>query len=287
MKQIVRYRFLTVPSKLYADIRVTVDDTGHSETRSTYDGGKSITLMLLPMINIQLVKPLEITDDGRRHRPVPSINDSIGLTKFNLPTFISELKGIYEDMKTPDLYVYRGERLDLNDAAAEKIRRAFIVGRSGVELRAVVIEQPTENGGFERLEGIKFKINNEDSTVLLTLREIESMLWTFDHIDVDSLVLMMYTNFIERNAYEYKKPVVDITPVAKTPVPNVPVKPAPVLKPSEITLEEIPFDKAPVFEPSKKKEITQDTVIEIPIEKYKIESEKPVDDFSKYMNPPE
>ena len=278
MKQTVRYRFLTVPNKLYADVRVTVDETSRAETKSTYDGGKSTSMILLPMINIQILKPLEIDENGRRFRPAISSNDSLGLTKFNLPAFISELKGIYNDMKIPDLYTYRGDRLDLNDKAAEKIRRAFIIGRTSIEFRAVVIEQPNETGSINRLEGIKMKFNNEESSVLLTLREIESMLWVFNHVDIDNIVLTMYLNLIDRNAYEYKKPVVDIVPVAK---PVYTVADATSYT-TENAPDEIPFDEPPK---KGKKPIRQETVIDVPAEKYKIDSSVD-DDFSQYMNPP-
>ncbi len=230
MKQIVRYRFLTIPNKMHADIRITVDESSRADVKSKFEGGESTTLVLLPMINIQLVRPLESDGNGGRFRPMGNMNDSIGLTKFNYPTFLSELKQINEDLKTPDLYVYRGDRLDLNDAVAEKVRRAFIIGRTSIEFRAVVIEQPTDISNTQRLEGIKMKFNNEDSSMLFTLRELESMIWILDHVDIDNLVLQMYNSFMRRSIYERQKPVVDIKPVSRPvynqaePVAYVPVE---------------------------------------------------------------
>lgn len=270
MKQIVRYRFMTIPNKLYADVRVTVDESSHSETKSSYEGGKSTTLVLLPMINIQMLRPLETDENGRRYRPQSSMNDSIGLTKFNYPIFVNELNGIYEDMRTPDLYVYTGDRLDLNEKAAEKIRRAFTVGRTSIEFKAVVIEQPTDSGTVERLEGIKMKFNNEESTVLLTLREIESMLWIMKGVDIDNIVLTMYLSFVERSAYEPQKPVVDIVPT---------------VKPTRRAVETVAVNS--VVEPQKKEEPPkQETVINIPAEKYTDFDSVSKEDFAKYMNPP-
>lgn len=270
MKQIVRYRFMTIPNKLYADVRVTVDESSHSETKSSYEGGKSTTLVLLPMINIQMLRPLETDENGRRYRPQSSMNDSIGLTKFNYPIFVNELNGIYEDMRTPDLYVYTGDRLDLNEKAAEKIRRAFTVGRTSIEFKAVVIEQPTDSGTVERLEGIKMKFNNEESTVLLTLREIESMLWIMKGVDIDNIVLTMYLSFVERSAYEPQKPVVDIVPT---------------IKPTRRAVETVAVNS--VVEPQKKEEPPkQETVINIPAEKYTDFDSVSKEDFAKYMNPP-
>ena len=270
MKQIVRYRFMTIPNKLYADVRVTVDESSHSETKSSYEGGKSTTLVLLPMINIQMLRPLETDENGRRYRPQSSMNDSIGLTKFNYPIFVNELNGIYEDMRTPDLYVYTGDRLDLNEKAAEKIRRAFTIGRTSIEFKAVVIEQPTDSGTVERLEGIKMKFNNEESTVLLTLREIESMLWIMKGVDIDNIVLTMYLSFVERSAYEPQKPVVDIVPT---------------MKPTRRAVETVAVNS--VVEPQKKEEPPkQETVINIPAEKYTDFDSVSKEDFAKYMNPP-
>lgn len=280
MKQIARYRFMTIPNKLYADVRITVDETTHAETKNQYDGGRSTNLVLLPMINLQILRPLESDGNGRKFRPSASMNDSIGLTKFNLPTFIMELKTIYNDMKTPDLYVYRGDRLDLNDTVAEKIRRAFIIGRTSIEFRAVVIEQLQETGSSDRIEGIKMKFNNEESTILLTLREVESMLWIFNHVDIDNIVLTMYMNLIERNSYERKKPVVDITPVSK-PIYNQ-AQPVAYTSVVNSTSTEAPAKK------EKNKPVKQETVIELPADKYRIDDTlNTEDDFSQYMNPPE
>ena len=290
MKQIARYRFLTVPNKLYADIRITVDESTHAETRNVYDGGMSVNLILLPMINMQILKPLEVSDTGRRFRPMSSQNDSIGMTKFNFPTFIMELKNIYSDMKTPDLYIYKGDRLDLNERVADNIRRTFVIGRTNIELKAVVIEQASETGGIDRVEGIKMKFNNEDSSVLLTLREIESMLWVMNHVDIDNLVLSMYLNLIERNSYEKAKPVVDIQPMSR-PIYKASYEiPAPKeQEPLVNTMAEEPAVITPVVDvkPAKKEPVTQETVISIPAEKYKISDVEDKEDFSQYMNPPE
>lgn len=266
-KQIVRYRYLTIPNKLYADVRITVDESSHAEIINTYEGGKSTNIVLLPMINIQLVRPVEMSDTGRRFRAAGSQNDSIGLTKYNYPTFIMELKSIYEGMKTPDLYVYRGERLDLNDKVAESIRRVFIIGRTNVEFRPVVIEQSNETGGIDRIEGIKIKFNNEASSTLLTLREVESMLWIMNHTDIDNLVITMYFNLIDRNAYskERSKPIVDITPTTNKPVYS---KASSVYEASPIN--EIPNASITVEESMPLKPAKQETIVTIPAEKYKL-----------------
>lgn len=289
MKQIVRYRFMTIPNKLHADIRLTVDDDSRAELKSTYEGGKSTNLVLLPMINLQIVKPLESDANGRRFRPLPQLNDSIGLTKFNLPTFIMELKAIFNDMKTPDLYTYRGDRLDINEGLADKVRRAFIIGRTSIELRPIIIEQPNETGAIDRIEGIKMKFNNESSIVYLTLREVESILWTFNHLDIDNLILNMYLSFIDRSStssYERSKPVVDIVPKPTykqtTSVSFSTLSEIPTISdiPSNITVTE--------EKPMKTKESEPEVSVNIPAEAHVISNDEPEEiDFDQAEVPPE
>ena len=43
MKQIVRYRYLTIPNKLTGEIRITVDDRA-AEYSSAFDGGTSTNI---------------------------------------------------------------------------------------------------------------------------------------------------------------------------------------------------------------------------------------------------
>lgn len=271
MKQIVRYRFMTIPNKLFGDIRISVDESSRVEVKSNYEGGKSTNIVLLPIISIQILRPLEVNEEGRKFRPLSSMNDSIGLTKFSYPIFLNELKAIYDGMKTPDLYSYHGNRLELNDKEAEKIRRVFAVGRSSIELKAVVIETPNDAGTSEMLEGIKMKFNNEESTVLLTIREIESIIWTLENLDIDGLVLNMYLSFIDRVPYQRNRPMVDIQPMSHS-----------IGSPEPVAITSVVADT-----PKKKKEPpTQETVINVPAEKYSNFDTVSAEDFAKFMNPP-
>ena len=282
MRQIVRYRFMTIPNKLYADVRVTIDDTSRAEVNNKFDGGRSINLTLLPMINIQMLKPLELDSTGRKFRPRPNGNDSVGLTKMNLPTFVNELKRIHKELdENEELYTYRGDRLDLNDTMAEKVRRAFLIGRVAVELRAVVIEQVLDTGITQREKGIKMKFNNEESTVLLTMVELEAMIWIMDNVDIDNLVLSMYLTLVERSAYQPNKPVVDIQPMAK------PMYVQHAAEPVAIAAIEEPKPVETKAEAPKKKEPKQETIIDIPAEKYKDAIDFDSADLSDFMNPPE
>lgn len=215
MKQIVRYRCLSIAGKLTIDIRITIDDRA-AEYTSLFDGNKSTGISFFPLISLSLTKPVETDDNGNRIKPPWNPNDNLGMTKFNLPIFYNELRGIREDMKTPDLYTYHGKRLELNEEVAAKIRRVFIIGNTTIELSAVVVVNPNDDS---RLEGIKIKFNNEQSTVLLTINEVDSLLYNIDHLDIDSIAFMMYLNYINRpdkpknfDAVTLNTKIVDIKP---------------------------------------------------------------------------
>ena len=215
MRQIVRYRFMTIPNKLVGEIRITVDEK-QAEYGSLFDGGKATNITLYPVINLQMLKNnSEVNDAGLRTRTW-DINDSIGLTKFTLPIFLSELKSLETDMKIPELYSYHGTRLEINQELADKVRKVFMIGNTTVEFSPVLLEQEDN-----RLEGIKIKFNNEKSSMLMTINELTALVYNIESIDVDSVALTMYTNFVQRRATEYKPvkqrnsaPVVDITPKA-------------------------------------------------------------------------
>lgn len=212
MKQIVKYRALTVANKLTIDIRITIDDRA-AEYASAFDGNKSTSIMFYPLVTISLTKPPETDDNGNRIRAPWNPNDNLGMTKFNLPIFFEELSGIRHDMKIPELYTYHGKRLELNEEAAQKIRRVFMIGNMTLELSAVVVIKPEDDS---RVEGIKMKFNNEQSSVLLTLNELDSLIYNIDHLDVDSIAFMMYLNYIQKP----EKPTM-FTPATLTPTVDI------------------------------------------------------------------
>lgn len=194
MKQSVRFLNLTIPGKLRVEVRITVDDRG-SEYVSDFNGNKSASISLMPIIGVSITRPSEIDENGKRVRAPWNPNDSLGMTKYNLPILVEELNGIQEDLKTIDLYTYQGKRLELNEEVAAKIRRVFMIGNTTLELSAVVIVQPEDD---KRVEGIKMKFNNEQSSVLLTLNELSSLSFTLQNMDVDSLAMLMYLNYITK-----------------------------------------------------------------------------------------
>ena len=71
---------------------------------------------------------------------------------------------------------------------AEKITKKFKVGNNYVELTPVVISLLDDT----RVEGIKLKINNEESTVLLTVNDIESLAFTLTNSQFDLIVINLF-----------------------------------------------------------------------------------------------
>lgn len=219
MKQNVRYQTLTIPGKLRTDIRISVDDARGAEYTSSFDVNKSTILSLFPIVSITLLKPIELNENGAKAKPVWNPNDTLGMTKYNFPIFINELVAIQQDLKIPELYTYQGKRLELNEETAAKIRRVFLIGNVTIELSAVVVIQVIDE---TRVEGIKMKFNNEQSSVLLTLNDIDSLIYNLQHTNVDSIALTLYKDYIKDASALTKnydpvtiKPKVDIIPPKK------------------------------------------------------------------------
>lgn len=216
MKNIVRYRALTIPGKLIGELRLTIEDGRSSpEYSSVFEGGRSTNMSLFPVLSINIIRSPEIDEIGNKVRAPWNINDSITMTKFTLPIFLNEIKTLYEEIKKPDMYTYHGDRLELNEKLANEIRHVFMIGNTTLELIPVVID----NKGT-LVEGIKMKFNNEKSSVLLTINEFISFIYLVDHVDMDSIALNLYFNFMRKIAIEDPKDEtprveVDIKPVKK------------------------------------------------------------------------
>lgn len=217
MKETVRYRCLTIPGKVTVDIRIVIDTRGAEYSSVSGDGSKNTSITFYPTINLNITRSSTLGEDGKMVRAPWNPNDSLGMTKYNAPIFIEEIAGIQKDMKIPDLYTYHGKRLELNEEVAAKIRRVFMIGNVILELSAVVVVQQDES----RVEGIKVKFNNEQSTFLLTLNELNSLVYNLTHLDVDSISMLMYLNYISRpdhpKSFEPSTilPKVDILPLPK------------------------------------------------------------------------
>jgi hypothetical protein len=230
MKQVVRFQNLVIAGKLRTEVRITIDDRG-GEWSSSYNGDKSTAITFLPTITLTLTRPGEIDENGNRTKAPYNINDNLGMSKYNFPIFINELKAIYQDLKITELYTYKGKRLELNEEVASKIRRVFMIGKVTLELSAVVVVQPDSSGEDTRVEGIKMKFNNEQSSVLLTLNEFESLIYNLEHFDIDSVCLLMYLNYISKpsrprnfDASSLEIPVeVDIQPKISSDFTDLPI----------------------------------------------------------------
>jgi len=217
MKHTVKYRVLNIVSKLYMEVRIIVDDK-NSEYNSIYEGNKFTSLNINPLVGLTITRAIETDENGNRIKAPWNPNDNLVMTKYNLPILYEELYGIQQDMKKPELYTYHGKRLELNESLAENIRRVFVIGNTTVELSAVVIVQPDES----RVEGIKMKFNNEQSSVLLTINELTSLVFNIGKLDVDSIALCMYNGFVNKdnkginntinNSNDFPLPNVDILP---------------------------------------------------------------------------
>jgi hypothetical protein len=176
------------------ELRITIDENRSTEYHSIFNGTKTITIGIYPIISISIIRPSEINSEGSREKGQWNPNDILGMTKYNLPIFIQELSDIQQSLKLPEMYTYKGEKLELNEELALKTRRVFVIGNVTLELIAVVISQLDET----RVEGIKMKFNNEDSKVLLTVNDIESLLYSLKNLDVDNLSLLLYQDFITK-----------------------------------------------------------------------------------------
>lgn len=193
MKQLLKYHVFTIPSKLRADIRLSIDDTRTSaEYNGEYEGNKFNYLTLYPTVSLSIVRPLELDDEGKRIKGVWNPNDSLLMTKYSFPLFMTELSGIQQDMKIPELYTYHGKRLELNEEVAAKIRRVFMISSVTIEMSAVIIESEDN-----RLEGIKIKFNNESSSILLTLNDLNSLVYNLSNMDVDTISFLMYDKYVK------------------------------------------------------------------------------------------
>lgn len=215
MKQSVRFQNLILAGKLRCEIRIIVDDNRSVEYKSTFENNQSTGITLFPIISLIILRPSEIDDNGYRVKAPWNMNDSIGMTKYNFPTFLNNLKEIKDDMKTPELYTYQGKRLELNEEIAEKSRKVFPIGNAVIELVPVVIVQQDDS----RIEGIRMKFNNESSTVLLSLNDIDALIYNLEYMDIDSIALLMYLNYITKpnkptmfDSSSLSSPKVDIVP---------------------------------------------------------------------------
>lgn len=222
MKRQVRYKVMTITGKLNLEIRLTVDDSrtsrfGGNESTFSANGDTYTSLNLFPIIALNIVRRSQVTEEGQIQRPAFNPNDTLGMSRYHVPIFLSELERAFESLKVPDMYSYVSKRLTVNEELAERHRRVFSIGMTVVEMTPVVISQPDET----KVEGIKLKFNNEESTVLLTINDIEALLFTLRTVEIDTIVLTMHMEYLRTGSSNIdpskvpsinRGPIVDIVP---------------------------------------------------------------------------
>lgn len=194
MKQTTSYRFLSIQNKIRGDLKIIIDTDRNPEYVSNNASGTNTSIAFYPIVTLTIVKPPQIDENGQRVQVPWTINDSLSMNKINLAIFKNEFKEIMNGMKTPELYTYHGKRLELNESIAEEVRRVFMINPTmTVELSPVVIMQDDD-----RLEGIKIKFNNEQSTVTLTLNEVTGFYEVISKLEIDSVAMLLYLNYASR-----------------------------------------------------------------------------------------
>lgn len=189
MKRSLKYNLLVVPNKIKVDEKIILDDQMPAEYTSL--SNDVVSLSLFPLITISITRPFELDESGIKKRPPWNPNDSLPMTKYSLPIFVRELKELCSDLRIKELYNYNNKRLELNEDLAEKVTKTFKIGNNGVQLKPVVIALPDDT----RVEGAKLKINNEDSVVLLTVNELDSLLFTLCRSNYDQVALMLFSQY--------------------------------------------------------------------------------------------
>lgn len=187
MKQSLKYNMLTIPNKLKVDIKIILDDKG---AEYISDDNEFSSISIYPLIIISIIRPFIVNEDGLKKKPTWNPNDSIILTKYNFPLLIRELEEIQKDLKIRELFSYVGDRLELNEDLAEKIIRKIKLGYNNVELAPIIISKEED-----RIEGIKLKINNEDSVIKLSINDVDSLIYNLKHMDTESISFMLYNKY--------------------------------------------------------------------------------------------
>ena len=224
MKQQVKYQVVGIPGKLRFELKLLIDDTkDRGEYVATVNGDKFTSLTLYPILSLAIIRTGEVDENGNKTKAPYNPNDTLSMGRYNYPIIVSELSNIHKAFQTPDLYSYTDKRLEMNEELSIKIRRVFMIGNTVIEIAPVVITQPDEN----KVEGIKIKFNNEQSSVLLTLNDVESLVFTMKTIDIDSIAMNLYNNYIKTGIKNYSseqsagnnfnKPSVDIIPKDNLP----------------------------------------------------------------------
>lgn len=187
MKQSLKYNILTIPNKIKVDIKILLDD---KKPEYISEDGEFFSLTIYPLIIISIIRPFIVNEDGLKKKPSWNPNDSLILTKYNFPLLMRELEEIQKDLKIRELFSYIGDRLELNEELATKVTRKIRLGNNSVELSPIIITREDD-----RIEGIKFKINNDDSIIKLSINDLDSFIYNLKHSDIDTITFMLYNRY--------------------------------------------------------------------------------------------
>jgi hypothetical protein len=223
MKQQVKYQVVNVPGKLRFEVKILVDDSkDRGEYVASVNGDKFTSLTIYPILTLSIIRTGELDENGHKTKAPYNPNDILSMGRYNYPIFINELEAVRKGFNTPELYSYVDKRLEMDEELASKVRRVFMITNTVIEMAPVVIVQPDES----KIEGLKIKFNNEQSSVLLTLNDVESLIFTMKNIDIDFISMTLYNQYIKTGVKNYSsestpnnnfsKPSVDIIPKDNT-----------------------------------------------------------------------
>lgn len=191
MKHTIRCHIVTIPQKLRCELKITIDNRSSPIIHTESNDARYSRITFFPTVALSIIR--NGTDEsGQIVRAPWNPNDMLGMTKFNFPIFVNALAAIQHSIYTKKVYSYQGDRLEINEGLAEKCRKVFVIGNITVELAVAIVIKVDKNGNENRLEGIKMKFNNEESSVLLTLNEMDSLLYNLSHLDVDVASMLAY-----------------------------------------------------------------------------------------------
>lgn len=201
MKQQIKYQIATIPRKLLIEMRMIIDSNDKYKPGLKINiaegGDEYLELKLFPVVNLNIFREILVVEGIPQRRDF-NPNDNVMLTKYNLPLFLDNLNTIIKDFQTPKLYHYTDGRLELDSKLAESIQKKFIISQKLIIFTPVVINNTANDGNESQLEGIEMKINTDESTVLLTLNDMSSLSYILNKLDIDSLSIQLYTNFIKK-----------------------------------------------------------------------------------------
>lgn len=192
MKTSIVYHVITIPKKLKMEIKLIVEDN-KSEYINSSGEDTFATIRLFPMITLGIVREVQRDDTGLIIKQPFVLSDTLTMSRYTLAIFKSEFEDIFRLIKEKDVYTYHGKRLELNEKIVEEIRKVFKISRNVVEIMPTLLISPDDMD--EKIEGVKLKFNNENSSVLLSINDMIALIETMNNISIDTITTWMYKEF--------------------------------------------------------------------------------------------